>query len=92
VSAVVQAELLKDGQAQHYTQRMQKATLAKSTKPLALKIESKVEEKLADLKKEIEALRAVKLASPPKPIAAPAEEDEDEDRADPDHSADKDSW
>eukprot|EP01032_Pedospumella_encystans_P019846 gene19846-22557_t len=78
VAAVVHEELLKDVQAQHYTQRMQKATLAKSTQPLAKKIEEKVEEKLAELKKELEELRAVKLASPPKPVE-PVVEEEDED-------------
>lgn len=79
VSAVVHEELVKDGQAQHFTRRAQKAALAKSTVPLAQKIESKVEEKLAEMKKEIEELRTVKLASPPKPIVLEDEEDEEEE-------------
>lgn len=90
VSAVVHDELLRDAQAQHYTQRLQKASLAKSTQPLSKKIEEKVEEKLAGLQREIEALRAVKLASPPK---APMDEDEEEDSdADNEVPANKDSW
>ena len=96
VAAVVHEELLKDVQAQHYTQRMQKATLAKSTQPLAKKIEEKVEEKLAELKKELEELRAVKLASPPKPVE-PVVEEEDEDGEMEggefeEHAGNPDSW
>lgn len=97
VTAVVQEKLLKDAQAQHYTQRMQKATLAKSTQPLRKKIEEKVEEKLAELKKELEELRAVKLASPPKPVV-PAVEEEEEEGSDmeggefEEHAGNPDSW
>lgn len=97
VAAVVHEELLKDAQAQHYTQRMQKATLAKSTQPLSKKIEEKVEEKLAELKKELEELRAVKLASPPKPMV-PVVEEEEEENSDmeggefEEHAGNPDSW
>ncbi len=98
MATVVHEELLKDAQAQHYTQRLQKATLAKSSQPLAKKIEEKVEEKLAELKKELEELRAVKLASPPKPVEPVVEEEADDEDSEmgggefEEHAGNPDSW
>ena len=64
VTRAVKEELLQDCQSQHFTHRMQRRTLAKAKKPLTRKIEAKVEEKLAELKREIEQLRAAKVVSP----------------------------
>lgn len=55
-------EILADTQSQHYTKRLQKAAAVKAQKPLEEKIEAKVESKISELKKELEELRAAKLA------------------------------
>lgn len=79
VPSVVQREILADAQSQHFTKRVRQQTLAKTKKPLAKKIEAKVEERLAELRKEIEMLRAAKVASPVKHGSDSEEESDDEE-------------
>jgi hypothetical protein len=61
VSSAVNKEMIRDAKSQHFTKRMQQRTLAKTKQPLAKKIEAKMEDRLSELKKELEQLRAVKV-------------------------------
>jgi hypothetical protein len=56
--------MIRDAKSQHFTKRMQQRTLAKTKQPLAKKIEAKMEDRLSELKKELEQLRAVKVKNP----------------------------
>ena len=77
----VAREIAADCHSQHYTQRQLNATLAKAKKPLEMKIQAKLEDRLALLRRELEELRATKVSSPVKaePTVSELGDDDNDD-------------
>lgn len=61
VQQAVVEELKEDCNSQHFTKTKQQQLLAKKKKPLANRIEKKLNDKLQELQKELVALRASKV-------------------------------